>query len=193
MRNNKGFTLVELLAMLVVIGILMGIAIPNISGILNKSKLNQIEQDASQMVNATKIKVNSKDEIPKLEENECLVFTLSYLDDNKDIVAGPNGGKYLIYDSFVIVKKEKDGLNTIYKYYVRLVENNPHNNNYGIDIVEYSELKKNKKTYIKKTEEILGLTLTDNATSIANRDIIKDTCPITDSIKGYYAKEEKIL
>ena len=38
MKNNKGFTLVELLAMLVVLGILIGISVPNITGILNQQR-----------------------------------------------------------------------------------------------------------------------------------------------------------
>ena len=38
--KNRGFTLVELLAMLVVLGILMAVTIPNITGILNQSKEN---------------------------------------------------------------------------------------------------------------------------------------------------------
>ena len=161
---------------------------------MDKSKVNQIEQDASQMVNATKIKMNSQDEIPKLNDNECLVFTLSYLDDNKDIIAGPNGGKYLIYDSFVIAKKVRNGTSSTYEYYVRLIEyNNSGYENFGVEIAEYNELKKNKKDNIKQTEKNLGLSLTDTKDTIATKEIIKDICPTSDSIKAYFAKEEKIL
>ena len=40
MKNNKGFTLVELLAMLVVLGILIGVAIPNIVGMVENQRIN---------------------------------------------------------------------------------------------------------------------------------------------------------
>ena len=36
--NNKGFTLVELLAAMVILAAIMVIAVPNIMGILNNSK-----------------------------------------------------------------------------------------------------------------------------------------------------------
>lgn len=38
MKNQKGLTLVELLAVIVILGIISGIAVPSISGIINNSK-----------------------------------------------------------------------------------------------------------------------------------------------------------
>ena len=55
--NNKGFTLVELLAMLVVLAILMGIAIPNITGILANNKVNVMKADASKMTDGAFSKI----------------------------------------------------------------------------------------------------------------------------------------
>ena len=37
-KNQKGFTLVELLAVIVILGIIAAIAIPSIGGIIDKSK-----------------------------------------------------------------------------------------------------------------------------------------------------------
>ena len=99
MKKN-GFTLVELLTMLTVLGILMVIAVPNITGILRSNKLNIIKADAIKMIDTAKIKmvtVNSKD---KPTAGQCLVFALNYLNDSEDINTGPNGGNYLQFDSF---------------------------------------------------------------------------------------------
>ena len=38
MKNNKGFTMVELLAVIVVLAIMMGIAIPAVTHYVNKGK-----------------------------------------------------------------------------------------------------------------------------------------------------------
>ena len=82
--KNRGFTLVELLAMLVVLGILMAVTIPNITGILNQSKENIIKEDVNKMVDFTKVKIESKN-IKKPSKGKCLIFTLDYLDDNDEI------------------------------------------------------------------------------------------------------------
>ena len=54
MKNNKGFTLVEVLAMLVVLGIIIGVTVPNITGILNSQKTNLIAEDGIKMIENAK-------------------------------------------------------------------------------------------------------------------------------------------
>ena len=123
--NRKGFTLVELLAMLVVLGILMGIAIPNISGILTNNKLNVMKADANKMVDTASMKFSKLTRAQRPKDNECLIYALNYLNDSGDINTGPNGGEYLQFDSF--------------RYYIRLVERK--NSKYlGMNFVERSTL-----------------------------------------------------
>lgn len=149
MKNNKGFTLVELLAMLVVLGVLMGVTIPNITGILEQSKKNSFIQDATKMVESAKIKIATHktgyDKIPKIAAGQCVVFTLDYLNDNEDIGKGPNDGTYLDYESFVIYKLEEnpETAKLEKKYYVRLVEKKSQGKYSGIDLKEYSEIEHN--------------------------------------------------
>lgn len=157
MKNNKGFTLVELLAMLVVLGILMGVTIPNITGILTQSKQNALIEDANKMVDSAKIKVATRktglNKIPKLENNECAVFTLDYLNDNEDIGKGPNDGVYLDHDSYVVLKKDVNKN----KYYVRLVEEKDDKYS-GIEEVDYEILEKEGRKQIKKITTLKNLT-----------------------------------
>jgi type II secretory pathway pseudopilin PulG len=143
--NRKAFTLVELLAMLVVLGILIGITVPNITGILNQQKTNGFVEDATKMVNRTKTKMSSDSSIKKPVAGHCLVFTLNYLNDNDDIDTGPNGGSYLDYNSFVIVTRQ----GTEYKYYIRLVEDNGSDGYYGVSFSEYTSFKENYNTKIE--------------------------------------------
>ena len=117
MKKN-GFTLVELLAMLVVLGIIMVIAIPNISGMLANQKLDALKNDANSMVESAKMKVNKDRLMVKPSEGECIGLSLNYLDDTDSIAKGPNGGNYDKFDSIVIYTRK----NNKYLYYVRLVE-----------------------------------------------------------------------
>ncbi|WP_075982458.1 type II secretion system protein [Bacillus massilinigeriensis] len=60
LKNQKGFTLVELLAVIVILGIIAAIAIPSIGGIIQKSKEDAVKADAIQIINAAKTYVASE-------------------------------------------------------------------------------------------------------------------------------------
>lgn len=69
MKNEKGLTLVELLAVLVILGIIAAIAVPAIGNILQKSKEDAVKAEALQVINAAKLYVAAEG-IP--ENNETL-------------------------------------------------------------------------------------------------------------------------
>ena len=123
--NRKGFTLVELIAMMVVISVLMLITVPNISGIIKKNRESVAISDINKMVGTAETNMESKD-VPTLNVGECVVFTLRYLDGNGDINVGVNGGDYDKNKSVVVVSKqyidEDSGTSTL-KYYIGLLEN----------------------------------------------------------------------
>ncbi|MBP2240592.1 type IV pilus assembly protein PilA [Cytobacillus eiseniae] len=59
LKNEKGLTLIELLAVIVILGIIAAIAIPSIGGIIQKSKEDAVRADAIQILNAAKLHVSS--------------------------------------------------------------------------------------------------------------------------------------
>lgn|SRR5690606_13303873 len=61
LKNEKGLTLVELLAVVVILGIISAIAIPSIGGLINNSKKDAHIANAQQMVNSAKLMVTSQD------------------------------------------------------------------------------------------------------------------------------------
>ena len=52
MKNKKGFTLVELLAVIVILGILLVVAVPAVNSILTKSKQKAAKDDALMIIKA---------------------------------------------------------------------------------------------------------------------------------------------
>ena len=156
--NNKGFTLVELLAMLLVLGILMAISIPNITGILANNKLNVMKADATKMIDTAKIKFSSLRPSEKPKVNECVVFALNALNDSDDISTGPNGGEYLQYESFIVIVREANK----YEYYIRLVEKKG-SQKLGMDLVKRDVISSGNTNYIKTITTEYGLDSNEGA------------------------------
>ena len=60
-KNNKGFTLVELLAVIVVLAIVMGLAAVAITGVLENTRKAAMVSDAKSYINGARNLVNSSD------------------------------------------------------------------------------------------------------------------------------------
>lgn len=145
--NRKGFTLVELIAMMVVLGILMVITVPNMSGILNKNKDSITKEDVNKMVAGAKTKFQTKEAKYPEGESDCVIMSLGFVDSNNDLNKGINEGTYSRTKSFVLVNKTKvpGSINEYtYGYYIRLVEvNERKGRQYGLGIISYDEFTAN--------------------------------------------------
>lgn len=174
--NRKGFTLVELIAMVVVLGIIMTIAVPNIVGVVNNNKKSIAIEDANKLVrNAKQTFQTKKATYPK--DDECIFMTLKYLNINDDFTTGVNGGEYDKTQSFVIVKKEENTNTSAnqYNYYFRLLEikgNVANRKYYQMGLTEYKTFENEPETYssVIKVKESNAL-----ITGIGDDDDISDT------------------
>ena len=93
---NKGFTLVELLAILFILGVMTIVAVPNVITTNKKSKENDIEQFKKTVENAA----------------EVYVETHLYLDEVKNLKNG--GGSYCIDIKKLIADREtSEGVNLL--------------------------------------------------------------------------------
>lgn len=170
--NRKGFTLVELLVMMVVLGLLISVTIPNISGIVANQKVNATKDDAMKMVDSAKIYVASNNDIEKLKSGECMIFTLDYLDNSNQIVTGAYGGAYSRYDSFVIYKRESGR----YNYYVRLVEKQD-KGDIGVNLANIDDLTSDGTKYVSKITSSTSFSESSNIADYSNNSLIQTVCP----------------
>lgn len=181
MKKN-GFTLVELLAMLVVLGIIMVIAIPNITGMIQNQKLDLLKSDATNMVESARMRA-SKEKIVKPKKNECIVFSLNYLDNNDNILKGPNGGNYDRFDSLVVYTRKGNE----YVYYVRLVEEYK-GKRIGIHLVQSPNINALKTRDINEVNDDTELVKTDrDETAINKLNIFAPIMGNCTTIKSYYS------
>jgi len=81
-KKRKGFTLVELLIVVAIIGILSGIAIPSFLGARTKAKISRSFADMRTMANALELYYSDNNYYPtqaKLQTDEKIATTTTYL------------------------------------------------------------------------------------------------------------------
>nr|WP_082892673.1 type II secretion system protein [Rossellomorea aquimaris] len=100
LKNERGLTLVELLAVIVILGIIAAIAVPSIGGIIDKTKEDAKVAEAIQIINAAKLAHASDSEITQWKHDADNSVTpaygglkeyLSNVDDVDYIVKYSNG------------------------------------------------------------------------------------------------------
>lgn len=119
MQKNLGFTLTELLAAVVVLGILMGMAVPAVTSVLRDQRNKMYVEDSIRLASKMESKMKSDNKVIIPPVDKCVVMSLAYLDDGT-FEESPYGKKYDKTRSFVIAKRVSGFYK--YNYYVRLVE-----------------------------------------------------------------------
>ena len=107
--NNKGFTLVELLAVLAIIAIIGMIAVPNIISVVDNNRKDLMLQDAQKFISLAKAAV-MKDRTFRDDPNKTVTepYSLSTLDTKSTIKSDPDGGEYNRENSYVKYYKQTD-------------------------------------------------------------------------------------
>lgn len=157
--NKKGFTLVELLGVIVILSIIMLIAIPNVASVLEKSKRSTYLADAKKLISQVEYEI-SNNTIEKPNSAEILRIHLSYV-GTSDVSKDPDGNPYDKNNSYVVVVRKNNYL----EYYVNLVAMVNGKSN-GIRLVNKSELSK------------------DNNLTLIERDFINPTTTEIQQITG---------
>lgn len=163
MKNNHGFTLVELLATVAIMAVLMMIAIPSVLTIIEKNKNTTYINDAKKLVAMAKYKMKSDSSVAEPlvkhytygSSNWCVAFRFSTLIKENEIGEGPEGGNYNQDDSNSL----KQGSFVIVKY-----DDTTKKNIYAVQLIE--KYKTNDVTSYK------GIPFLDNVDKLSNKNAI---------------------
>lgn len=134
-----GFTLIELIATITILGIIMLIAVPNVIGVVTKNKRQTYINDARKMVTLAKYKFDSDATIERPTGDKCVMMKLENL-DRSELQEGPEGGQYDPNQSFVLIKYDSGSQQ--YIFYVQLVETYDTDKKMGVPLTDYDSLVK---------------------------------------------------
>ena len=93
MKNKKGFTLVELLAVIVILALIMSIAIISIGGVLNSARQSTMKETAVSIINGVRQQIIVANEL----KTGDYVFTKALVEKGGD--KSPLGGSFKIAES----------------------------------------------------------------------------------------------
>lgn len=132
--NKKGFTLIEILAVIIIIGVISTIGIVAVTGNIDKSRKSTYANLARNYAESART-MRAEDKLPyDIKNDEAILIRVDALDGvriDNDYLESPYGD-LVIQRSYVIVVND----NHNYKYYVSLIDTT----NHGMVNVEYSNI-----------------------------------------------------
>lgn len=116
--NKKGFTLVELLAVIVILGIALTIAIPAVSNYIDKSKKEGFVTVLREYVSAIQKGMASEEYLSPIDQNEVLIVSLDLIPLDKGKKESSYQAEWVKSKSYVAVINTGTADQVQYEYFV---------------------------------------------------------------------------
>ena len=176
MKDNRAFTLVEIIAVIIILGIILTIAIPSVTNNIIKSKKAVYIKNVNSYMETVNGLYLEEEYGDYLEDNEILIVPLKAieLDQSEKILESPFAS-YDFYRSYIIIIKSKRSFESY-----ALVRDDA---NYGINSTEFKDL--NIKSVIRVSKD--SIQDIKNLYKCVNGDIVlNENKFIIFSGKSYY-------
>ena len=134
MKNNKGFSLIEIMAVIIIIGVMLTIAVPAVSSSIKDSRLHSYYATINSFLDTVRGEYESKKYGPYLADDEIMMVPLAAVELDEGNEEESPFGKYELDRSYFIITRNNNGFN-IYTYVID-------SNNYGIFNVRSDQLSK---------------------------------------------------
>ena len=180
--KKKGFTLVELLAVIIILSLVLVIAVPSVNKYIKQSKEKAYDAQISTIIEAAQAYASTNPELLPNRENISVKVTLGQLKSSgliKEEVKNPNDDKY--FDDALTIKIKKNKENYIYEVVENTIttrdgEKSPKITLNGSPMVTYN---------LNDTYNDLGVSATDSDGN-ALTNIVIDKSNLVMSTEGIY-------
>lgn len=135
-KNIKAFTLIELLAVLVILGVLLGIAIPKVTQYINQSKRSSFVDEAVVFLDSVRKDATSEIYPFPIHNNDVTIVMFDIANLDKAQNKSPYGGNYVFNKSYVAIINTGTGTDPSYQYYLAVQDSK----NYAIPLTKEEDL-----------------------------------------------------
>lgn len=131
-KNKKGFTLIEVIAVIIILGIIMLIAVPSVSGNIISTRKARYSSDIKAFIETVQGNYTSKFYGPYVEDDEIMIVPISEANLEKGDNDNSPFGRYISGQCYIIISKT----NYSYKYYAYFLDTS----GYGVHGKLYDEI-----------------------------------------------------
>lgn len=181
-KNKKGFTLIEVLATVIILGVILLVAVPSVTKYIEHSRRNTYVSALKRIVNAVATSVNAN-EYPNIDKGEALIVPFVYANLEEEVAKNNSPyGKYVIDRSYVVVIFT----GRVYEYYVVALDER----GYGVPFINSDDLTNSSIT--NDTSVIDSNIHSLNDIYVSTKDV-QDTFKANNiTFKAYYSENDII-
>ena len=118
MKNKNGFTLIEVLSVIIIMGVIMIIAVPAVTKYIFKSDKSVYASNVSAFVESVRAKYEMKEYGAVLKDDEIMVVPIGHIILEKGDAKNSPYGEYDFTRSYVLIVPEKSA----YNFYATVVD-----------------------------------------------------------------------